>query len=188
MVAAGWSSLEITKLVVAAATPVVVLLFGVVVNRAGRRVEQAQWTNRKLVERRLELYGEMAGALNDLYCFFSLVGHFREIEPPAAVALKRTLDKLFYVNEFLMGEEFGERYRDFMSACFEIYTGFGQDAKLRADIGAQRSERREWDEAWAPCFVSQAGSVTRLAVVGDRYRALMHAFADAIGVRDAAPA
>jgi len=179
----GWSSLEIAKLVVAAATPVVVVLIGIVVSRAARRVEEAQWANRKLIERRLELYDEMARPLNDLYCFFHLVGHFREIEPPDAVARKRELDRAFYVNEFLMGPRFGELYRDFMTACFDMYTGFAQDAKLRSSVAAQRTERREWDDAWDACFVAQVQDATPPEQVGRRYRALMLCFADAIGVR-----
>ena len=180
---AGWSSLEIAKLVIAATTPVLVVLIGVVVSRAARRLEQAQWANRKLIERRLELYDEMARPLNDLYCFFALVGHFREIDPPDAVRRKRELDRIFYVNEFLMGARFGEHYRDFINACFAMYTGFAQDAKLRASVPAQRTERREWDDAWDACFVAQPGDITPLDVVGQRYGALMRCFADTIGVQ-----
>ena len=85
MAGTAWNSLEVVKLVVAAATPVLVLLLGVVVSRAARRLEEAQWANRTLIERRLELYDEMAERLNDLYCFFGLFGNFREVEPPVAV-------------------------------------------------------------------------------------------------------
>jgi hypothetical protein len=180
---AGWSSLEIAKLAVAAATPIVVILIGVVVSRAARRVEQAQWANRKLVERRLELYDDMARLLNDLYCFFMVVGHFREIAPPDAVRRKRELDRIFYVNEYLMGARFGELYREFVNACFDMYTGFAQDAKLRASVAAQRTERREWDGAWDGCFVADPTEVTAPDEVARRYRALMLCFADLIGVQ-----
>jgi hypothetical protein len=181
--AADWSSLEIVKLVIAAATPIVVVLLGVAVTRAARHVEQAQWTNRKLIERRLELYDEMAGLLNDLYCFFQLVGNFREIEPPTAVAHKRRLDKAFHVNEFLMGPEFGRRYRAFMDTCFLTYTGFGEDAKLRSQVGWQYSEREPaWQDAWKRCFVTAPADVAPLQEVEEHYRALMECFAELIGV------
>ena len=183
MAAGQWTALEITKLVVAVATPIVVVLIGVVISRAARRIEQAQWANRKVIERRLELYDVMAGPLNDLYCFFAVRGHFRDIEPPAAVALKRTLDKLFYVNEFLMGEEFGQRYHALIDACYLTYAGFAQDAKLRGSIELQRSQRRAWNEAWERCFVDDPGEVTEPEVVGERYRALMRCFAETLGVR-----
>ena len=182
MAADGWSSLEIAKLVVAATTPVVVILIGIVVSRAARRVEEAQWANRKLIERRIELYDQMARPLNDLYCFFHLVGHFREIEPPDAVKRKRELDRLFYENEFLMGQRFGELYADFMNACFDTYTGFAQDAKVRASVGRQRTERHEWNDAWDACFVAE-DEATELQRIRDRYRALMLCFAGLIGVR-----
>jgi hypothetical protein len=181
---AVWTSLEIAKLIVGAATPVVVLLIGFVINRAARRVEEAQWANRKLIERRLDLYEEMAPGLNDLYCFFHLVGNFRDVTPPEAVRRKRALDKAFYINEFLMGPEFQSRYHDFMNACFKTFSGTAQDAKVRSSVALQRQERQGWDPEWEGCFVAR-DEETPADVVGQRYEALMKTFAAAIGVRSA---
>lgn len=79
VIATGWSSLEIVKLAVAACTP----------------FERAQWTNQKLIERRIAVFDEMAPLLNDLFCFFRFVGDFRAITPPEAVSRKRSLDRGF---------------------------------------------------------------------------------------------
>ena len=182
MAGTAWNSLEVVKLVVAAATPVLVLLLGVVVSRAARRLEEAQWANRKLIERRLELYDEMAERLNDLYCFFGLFGNFREVEPPVAVRRKREFDKVFHVNEFLMGPEFAKRYKEFMEACFQTYTGVAEDAKLRSPVAYQCMERQRWDPAWDRCFVGSE-EVTPIATVEQRYRSLMACFAGLIGVQ-----
>jgi hypothetical protein len=59
---ADWNSLEIAKLAVGALTPIFLFILGYMVTNAARRVEQAQWANRKLIESRLELYERMADA------------------------------------------------------------------------------------------------------------------------------
>lgn len=182
----GWTSLEIVKLAVAALTPLLVLLIGFWVTRATRRVEQAQWASRTLIAKRLELFDEMAEPLNDLYCFFRLVGDFQAITPPEAIARKRALDKLFYTHEALMSEEFGTRYRAFINACFLPFTGIGQDARLKASVQRQRTERGgRWDAAWEACFVDHENLVTPLATVSGEYRALMTCFAEQVGATTA---
>ncbi|MDP8929448.1 MAG: hypothetical protein M3O70_12990, partial [Actinomycetota bacterium] len=72
--AEGWTSLEVAKLIVAALTPVLIFALGVVVTRAARRVEDAQWANRTIIGKRLDVYSELAPSLNDIYCFFTMVG------------------------------------------------------------------------------------------------------------------
>lgn len=168
---------------VAASTPVFVLILGLIVNRAAQRVEQAQWASRKLIEHRLDLFAKMAEPLNDLLCFFRLVGDFQKITPPYALVRKRELDKLFYTHQALMSEEFCVLYGNFMTACFLTYVGLGQDAQLRANINRQRAERgRNWDTEWDRYFVQQEGQITPLSALGNHYRALMSSFAEQIGV------
>jgi hypothetical protein len=185
--ASQWNSLEAVKLAVAVLTPLLLVGLGVVINRAARRVEEAQWAGRKLVERRLELYDAMAPLLNDLYCFFECVGTFRDVEPPKAVELKRELDKTFYVNRFLFTPPFSERYNAFMDACFKTFTGSGENAKLSAPVSQQKRERGTgWDDAWAPLFVPEeelsSSGVDRRSVFTARYTALMECFADQLGI------
>lgn len=141
--AAEWNSLEVARLAVSLLTPLFVLGLGLIVNRASRRLEQAQWANRQLIERRLNLYDLMTPRLNDLFCFFTLVRDYRSIEPPAAIAAKRTLDKTFYVNRFLFTPAFSAAYDSFMEVCFQTYTGIGEPAKLRSTIELQRAERKD---------------------------------------------
>jgi hypothetical protein len=59
-----WNSLEITKLVIGALTPIFLLLLGVWVNRIAKRVETAQWANQKLIEKRIAIYDELAPLIN----------------------------------------------------------------------------------------------------------------------------
>jgi hypothetical protein len=185
---AAWTSLEIAKLAVATLTPVLVFVLGVMLARATRRVEHAQWASRKLIEKRLELFDQMAGPLNDLLCFFRLVGDFQSITPPEAIARKRQLDKLFFTQEALMSEEFGARYRAFINACFLPYTAVGHDARLKASVRRQRSERAtRWSEDWDQCFVEQERLTTPLATISAEYRALMSSFAEQVGAQSNGP-
>jgi hypothetical protein len=124
--ASNWNSLEVVKLAVAAATPVVIFALGYQVNRAARRIDAVQWVSRKLVEERLPLYREIAPSLNDLLCFFMLVGHFRAIDPPKAIAIKRDVDRTVHANLYLFTPKFMERYYAFMQTCFATFVGVEQ--------------------------------------------------------------
>jgi hypothetical protein len=157
LAAAGWSSLEVVKLVVSVLTPIIVLWLGIRVRDAAQRIEQAQWTNQKLIERRLELHDQMAPGLNDLLCFFTFVGHFRELDPPEAITIKRALDKTFHANEQLFSSALRQRYRELMKTCFDMSATWGADAKLRASrtrLQAERGNHVAWDEQWNDRFVS----------------------------------
>jgi hypothetical protein len=84
-----WTSLEIVKLLAAFLTPVFLFVLGVMVTRAARRVESAQWASRKLIERRLELHQKLAPLLNDLLCFFTWRGH-RGVGKDAELRVSKT--------------------------------------------------------------------------------------------------
>ena len=70
-----WNSLEVVKIVIGFLTPLILVGLGFVINRAARRVEDAQWANRKLIEQRLEVLGRQLALtfevgdelLNDLH-------------------------------------------------------------------------------------------------------------------------
>ena len=59
-----WNSLEVAKLVVGILTPVAVVLLGMWIARATRRVEASQWVNQKLIEKRIKLLEEALPRLN----------------------------------------------------------------------------------------------------------------------------
>jgi hypothetical protein len=176
-----WNSLEAAKLLVAILTPLLLLALGVVINRAAHRVEEAQWANQKLIERRLEIHREMAPDLNDLFCFFAFVGNFRDMTPMEAISIKRKVDKTFHINSHLFSAEFRRRYRVFMKTCFKMFSGAGEDAKLRAFVAVQRTERGEshWDDEWEEFFVLPDPA---LPDPWTAYESLMTCFADELGM------
>ncbi len=157
-----WTSLDLAQLAVSALTPLLVLFLTWAVSQRAKRADQAESreaaraaaadrANRRAVDRLVELHKEMAPLINDLYCFFTRVGHFREIDPPTLVTKKRQLDKLYFVNEYLFDVELRRDYQAFMQECFKQFAGAGQDAKIRTSRTQLRRERgnlAEWDGSW----------------------------------------
>jgi hypothetical protein len=165
---------------------VVIVGLGVVVSRAARRVEHAEWINRTLVQRRLDVYDRMFPPLNDLYVFFRCVGHFRDLSPLEALARKRDADALFHRNRFLMSADFDDAYNRFMDTCFKTNTGPGRGAQLRASVDWHRRERPRWDDTWDILYVSNTEDVRSAGTLAVEYENLMHSFGNEIGVNPSA--
>jgi len=184
-VASPWNSLEVAKLAVGILTPLLLFVLSLVVTRAARRIENAQWASQKLIERRIELHKEMAPKINDLYCFFTTVGHFRDITPAGAITTKRELDKLFFWNEYLFSPEFRECYKDFIDSCFS-HSRLPEDAKLKAQASWIKEQRSYsgWDDSWNKRFtpMTTAESKEQVQEQTDKYKKLMDTFAEDLGV------
>ena len=82
-----WTSLEVAKLVAGLITPAVLAGFGIYIHRVTKRFEHLQWRSQKLIESRLKVYDDLAPQLNDLLCYFTYVGCWKELGPPAVVNL-----------------------------------------------------------------------------------------------------
>lgn len=191
-----WNSLEVVSILVGVLTPVALALLGIAVTRNGRRAEVAaaraardleanQWANRRAVERLIELHKEMAPLLNDLLCFFLLIGHFRAIDPPHAIDRKRQLDRIFYVNEHLFDDDFRGKYLAFMSVCFALWESAGQDAKIKASAARLRGERGpsvSWESHWDQLFAEVPASQQQFQAQRRAYDAVMSAFAAQLGL------
>ncbi len=145
----SWSSLQIATLVVDALTPITVAGLGVLFARTSRRIEQVQWANQTVVSCRLEIFTKVAPGLNQLLCFATFVGGWKEIQPRQAIAIKRKLDETMYANRVLFSDQLFEAYRQFMAIMFAMYATTDADAHLRAPIASRLGDRRNmpwWDE------------------------------------------
>ena len=158
-----WSSVQIATLAVGALTPLTVAGLGVLLARASRRLEQVQWANQTVVTRRLELFADIAPGLNKLLCFATFVGSWKELEPAAVIALKRSLDETMYANRVLFSEELFEAYRHFTGTLFAMWTSTDADAPLRAPIESQWGSRRNmpwWADSMTALFSTTDPSST----------------------------
>jgi hypothetical protein len=153
--ASGWNSMQIATLAVSALTPLTVAGLGYFVARASRRLEQLRWANQTVVTRRLEIFGEVAPALNQLLCFATFVGRWKEIQPGHAIGLKRQLDETMYSNRVLFSDSLFAAYQDFMASLFAMYATTEADAHLRAPIDSRWGTRRNmtwWDDSMTSLF------------------------------------
>jgi len=183
MTPSSWNSLEIAKLLVGALTPLMLALFGIYIHRITKRFEHLQWRSQKLIDKRLEIYDDLAPSFNDLLCYFTYVGSWRDLEPPRIVSMKRELDKKIHLAAPLFSEEFFKACTRFQQLCFETYTGWGHDALLRTQFERrQEALGNRWDKKWESCF---SRDVSNPNTIRDAYRSLMEVFARDIGVHEA---
>jgi hypothetical protein len=153
--ASSWDSVQIVTLAVGALTPLTVAGLGVFIARASRRIEQVQWANQTVVTRRLEIFAQVAPGLNQLLCFATFVGGWKDIQPPQAIALKRKLDETMYANKVLFSDQLFAAYHQFMTTLFAMYATTDADAHLRAPIDSKWGDRRNmpwWQDTMTGMF------------------------------------
>jgi hypothetical protein len=139
-----WNSLEITKLAVAALTPVAVALLGLWLNRHLKRLEHLQWAGQKVIEKRLKVYSRLAPVLNDLYCYLDYIGDWKYKNPVAVLGLKRFADREFYVNAPLFSKSFHDAYHAFINLCFipGPLEEYHASAQIKTDAAIRKSVPR----------------------------------------------
>lgn len=179
-----WNSLEIVKLVLGVLTPLSVACLGWLVARRLKRLELVQWTNQRLIEKRLTLYDMVAPQLNALLCFYTWIGYWKDISPDDVIRAKRDLDRTFHIYRYLFDEDVYDAYHTFIHALFEMHTGPGRDARIRSLIQAPDGDRSvhgtyEWNAAWAERF--STANVTDKADVVLHYTRLMERLRVALG-------
>jgi hypothetical protein len=180
MPAGPWNYLELVKLVLSLVTPIGLAVLGVYINHATKRFEHLQWRSQKLIEKRLSIYDDIAPELNDLLCYFTYVGRWRDHDPRDIVLKKRDLDKKIHLAAPLFSEDFFGACTKFLELCFETYTGWGNDARLRTKISRrQQAQSGKWQNDWDELF---SGNVAELDILRAAYSEIMSIFARDIGV------
>ncbi|MGE5828714.1 MAG: hypothetical protein ACM30G_10185 [Micromonosporaceae bacterium] len=163
------------------AVPIVVAVMAGRFNDQLRKWEAGQWRNQELIKARLEYYKLLIPKMNDLMCYYTFIGAWKDLTPPQVIDIKRTLDREFHCAVPLFSDGVHEAYDQFMSVCFETFGAWGQNAKLRTGYGRRKEAAgADWDPDWEPMFSLAAGDdITRqsLTDVRKRYETLMSAFA-----------
>jgi hypothetical protein len=142
-----WNSLEIAKLFVAASTPLIVVFVGFILNRNIKKLDKKQWTNQKILEKRLAVYDKVVPILNDILCFHCYVGNWKNISAQDIIAYKRLLDKEMYVYSPLFDHDLMEKYNCFMNLCFQTDTGWGNDAKIKSLYLRREKHSNVWHDS-----------------------------------------
>lgn|GEM_PF-2426125 len=161
--------------------PLLTGAFGVLATYAAVRFDMRKTANAELTRRRLAIYDEVAPKLNDLLCFFCLIGGWRDIAPTLALQRKRELDRIVHVWGPLFSPQTVRTYQSFIHGCFRTHTGPGRNAELRADISRHRlGWGAEWQPGWAEHYISDAAFLPA-ATVTENYRRLIRQLAAEIG-------
>ncbi|MGU7771911.1 hypothetical protein ACV229_17295 [Burkholderia sp. MR1-5-21] len=166
-----WNSLAVFKLAIDILMPLSVAGLGWFISRRLKQLELVQWTNQKLIEKRLALYDTVAPLLNELLCFYTWIGHWKDISPDDVIRAKRDLDRTFHIYRYLFDDDVYDAYHTYIHALFETHTGAGRDARIRSLVQAPDGDRMQhgtyawnpdWNERFSGAGVVAAADVRRL--------------------------
>lgn len=176
--------LDFIKTIATVAVPVVVAVLGHRLSRRLKLWESNQWRNQELIKARLQYYGQLAPMINDLMCYLTFVGHWKDLTPPEIIKIKREADRLFHSVSPLYSQQARDAYRAFISACFREYSGWGQDARILSGFVRRREAQSDlWDNKWDELFdfeESKTVPAENLAEIRDRYDRLLATLAEDI--------
>ncbi len=184
MPALATNPFEIIKLGVGVLTPLSVTALGWLISRRMKRLELVQWTNQKLIEKRLAIYDVIAPQLNALLCFHTWVGYWKDISPDDVIRIKRELDRTMHVYRHLFDDALYDAYHALMLALFDTHSGAGRDARIRSSVAGPNGDRSlhgsyAWHPAWAERF--SASAPESRDEIQRRYHALMERLRGALG-------
>lgn len=168
--------MQTVQLIISALTPIIVAILGWRISRTLKEIEQRQWSSRKLIEKRIEIYDSISPMMNRLFCYFHWVGDWKEYSPSDIIRTKRSLDHTVYIYKYLLDPEFFDTYTRFMDALFTTYNGIGEDARLRTEIAGidgDRSKLPSWEPEFSACF--DLSDITPLSEIAKRYERVMQA-------------
>src|SRR5262245_26093560 len=164
--------MEFARLGVAALTPIMTLVVGILVVHLGTKLDATKQLHAELLRKRLTLFEDIAPKLNDMHCFFLAVGHWAELTPEEVIRRKRAIDRAIQINRYLFRSDFWEAYQRFEQAHFEMFAAVGQPARLRMDMDYIRERIGDFfRKEWMLAVSSKAGDHEEQRRL---YQALMH--------------
>jgi hypothetical protein len=168
-----WNSLEIAKLLISIITPIIVTYIAFKFSKIASNLSNKNWTNQKIIEKRIEIYDLIVPKLNDLLCFYCYIGNWKEITPEKVIDIKRELDKKINIYSPLFSVELITSYQKFINLCFETFTGWGNDAKIKSKYGWRKdSLGKNWNKNWDNRF-SEEKQVCEPKIIRESYFEIM---------------
>jgi hypothetical protein len=147
----AWNSLEVTKIVVAMLTPLMVAFVGFLIQSEIADQARQVRASERLVDRRLVVYDEIRTGLNRIYCFIDDVGTWKEETPDTISMYRRKIHAVMHTNRAIWPEDTFNEYLLYMDqVAFKTFQGVGQDAEIRTfkyqkEFGIP-GWRAEWNE------------------------------------------
>lgn len=165
-----WNSLEVVKLIVTAAVPVLIAYYGYQI-RSDLEMKQAEekaqaaalqreyMSLERVVKWRFDQFEELAVLVNDMYVYFIHVGKWKEFTPIDIIKRKREVDKIIYSFGPIFSEPMKERHEELMELMFDTNKGWGKDAALRTSTTHRKKalikSGTEWDSNWDVRFTGE---------------------------------
>ena len=173
------------RLAASVGTPLTVACVGYFLNQRLKSIDDAQWQNRKITEKRIALFDAIAPDLNKVFCFCTFLGYWKDISPKEMLEAKRELDKTININRHLLSVNFYDSYEEFIHLAFRTFTGWGQDARIRAAIASGMADRKkhanyEWCSEFASMFDEE--TIPPADEFQASYNSVMGALRDCIGL------
>jgi hypothetical protein len=169
-----WNSLKIVVIIIAILGPIIIVFLVLRMNRMKKRLINEHQTNQRLVEKRIEIYDRIGPKLNDIFCFFSYTGNWKELTPMDIMRLKRDLDKDISSNTPLFSDDLIARYNSFILLCFVSHSGWEHEEKIKSLYELRQENIPEWNDDWIPYF--DPNNVAEAIKLKERYDELMKYF------------
>lgn len=170
-------SIAIAKLVASIAVPVAIGISGFYVQHSISEYQSRQMITKeisiKLADRRLNLYDQIKGPLNQIYCYIEQIGDWDELSIKDIKNIRRDLNKIMYSNRAIWSPETFNLYLEYIDrAAFQVDFN-GSESKIRAEVNDARllASTQHNDFAW---FLTGAIAENHMAV----YRELNEALSD----------
>ena len=176
-----WNSVEIIKIIISALTPILVAFLLFYFNRVIKRSEKKQWTNQKIIEKRIQLYDYVTPKLNDLFCFYCFIGNWKDLTPKDIIKLKRDLYKKIYIYAPLFSQQFLNKYNTFSNQCFSTFNNWGEDAKIKSPLTRRKEVgednwKLEWDELFDDNYTNDLEISNDIALIKEKYKDFIDEF------------
>lgn len=175
-------NIEIAKLVVSILTPISLVIIGYYINKTLAQQSKEWRDNDKLVEKRMEIYSEIANPLNKIYCYVQDVGDYKKLYPEMIINSKRSSDRLFHMFRPIWSRETIDAYKSFSAASFEVFNGSGTDAKIKTVSTEKKAAaalgKTRWLDEWDE-LITEA----REPDYHKKYVRLMNAFSKDLGYK-----
>ncbi|MEN8228115.1 MAG: hypothetical protein ABFS38_08175 [Bacteroidota bacterium] len=169
-----WKNLEIAIMIIALLTPIIIALLVFRFNGIIKRLNKKQWTNQKIVEKRIEIYDRIVPKLNDILCFYSYTGNWKELTPIDIIRLKKELNKDINIYAPLFSDDLSKKYIDFIHLCFVSFSGWEHDEKIKSLYELRQEHNVEWNDDWIQFF--DTNNVIEAIKIKERYNELIDSF------------
>ena len=169
-----WNSLKPAIIIIAALGPVIIVFLTIRFNRIKKRLINQHQTNQSVVEKRIKIYDLIGPKLNDILCFYSYTGNWKELTPVDILRLKRELDKDIHIKMPLFSDNLSTKYNSFIRLCFVSHSGWEHDEKIKSLYELRQEHILGWKDDWIPYF--DTNNVVEATTLKARYDELIEFF------------